>query len=530
MELIRKWLNIRIPNPVFWGALLLLGAIGITMLVYATPFGPGLINDSVIYLGGAENILEGHGYSRTSGGGEIKAITVNPPFYPILVAAVSLAGFSFIKSALLISLACFLINAVLVGAILRKLTHSDLFAIFGVALFVVSDSFIAAHTFALTEPLFITLSLGAVLCLAEFLDHGKIKTLILSAILVSLSYLTRYIGIANLAVGLLSLLVFLPGWGKKIRNSLIFLGVSLIGGTVWLLRNMLAAGTAANRSIGFHPLTADKIREGVVTFWAWLLPERFNLVDRFPVFWDLLTYTLLACLVVGAAFVWIRTLKKEKTEIGSTERLALVVTAWAVAYFGALLFSLTFADASTALENRILAPMFVFLLMLFVYGLGRWLSTAVNGLMLTGLAVMVIMFLSLVYDGRREVIDLRVDGQGYASSYFRNSPTIEAVKNLPEDIILYSNRVPAINLLAERNAYALLAPIDPLTREQRPDYHETLLSIRERLMNGEVVVVIFEAQSVFEDPIEGGWLRDLTQDVPVMTENSDGIIYGTIKQ
>jgi hypothetical protein len=530
VDFLRKCLNAKLPNPVFWGALLLLGVIGIAMLVYATPYGPGLINDSVIYLGGAENILEGHGYSRTSGGGEIKPITVNPPFYPMTVAAVSLLGFTFIKSGWIISLASFLINAVLIGAILRKLTHSDLMAIFGAALFVVSDSFIAAHTFALTEPLFITLSLGTVYCLAVFLDQGKIWTLILSAVLVNLSYLTRYIGVANLAVGVLSLLVFLPGWREKIRNSLIILGVSLIGGIVWLVRNMLAAGTAANRSIGFHPLTADKIREGVVTFWSWLLPERFNLVNRMPIFWDLLTYALLAGLVVGAAFVWIRALNKKKTEIGSSKSLALIIAAWAVAYFGALLFSLTFADASTALENRILAPMFVFLLMLLVYGLGRWLSTPVKSLMLAGLAVTVFIFLSLAYDGRREVIDLHVDGQGYASSYFRNSPTIEAVKNLPEDMILYSNRVPAINLLAERNAYALLAPVDPLTREQRPDYQETLLSIRERLLDGKVMVVAFEAKEIFADPVEGGWLRELTEGVPVMAENSDGIIYGTTNQ
>jgi hypothetical protein len=142
----------------------------------------------------------------------------------------------------------------------------------------------------------------------------------------------------------------------------------------------------------------------------------------------------------------------------------------------------------------------------------------------------VFLFLSLAYDGRREVIDLHVDGQGYASSYFRNSPTIEAVKNLPEDMILYSNRVPAINLLAERNAYAMLAPVDPLTRKQRPDYRETLLSIRERLLDGKVVVVAFEAQEIFADPVEGGWLRELTEGVPVMTEQTDGIIYGTLKQ
>lgn len=529
MDFLRRQLNARLPGPVFWGMLALLGAVGVGLLIYATPFGPGLINDSVIYLGGAQNLLAGNGYSRTSGGGEIKPITVNPPFYPIIVAAVSLLGFSFIQSGWLISLACFFFNTILVGALLRKLVKSDWMAVFGAALFLVSDAFIRAHTFALSEPLFITLSLGTVLCLAHFLEKRRLWLLILAAVLVNLSILTRYIGVATLAAGLLALAVFLPDWKSRIKYGLIFLGASLASLLAWFGRNLTVSGNAADRSIGFHPLTSDKVREGVVTLWTWLLPERFNLVEKGPFFWDLLTYTLLAALVIGAAFFWIRVLQKMKTEIASTNRLAMILAAWAVAYFGALLFSLTFADASTALENRILTPMFVFLQMLFIYGMEKWLSTQRRGLMLAGLAAALLVFLSLAYDGRREVIDLHVDGQAYASSYYRNSPTIDAVKRLPANVILYSNRVPAINLLAERNAYAMLAPVDPLTREPRPDYRETLMSIRGRLLDGRVVVVAFEAQEIFADPIEGGWLRDLTEGVPVLAEGSDGIIYGTIQ-
>lgn len=508
--------------------LALLGAVGVGLLVYATPFGPGLINDSVIYLGGAQNLLAGDGYSRTSGGGEIKPITVNPPFYPMVVAAVSMLGFSFIQSGWLISLACFFFNTILVGALLRKLVKSDWLAVFGAVLFLVSDAFIRAHTFALTEPLFITLSLGTVLCLADFLEKRRSLTLILAAVLVNLSYLTRYIGVAALAAGLLALAVFLPDWKPRVKCGLIFLGASLVGLLAWFGRNLAVSGNAANRSIGFHPLTPDKVREGVETFWAWLLPERFNLPEKIPLFWDLFAFALLGALVIGAAIFWLLALGKYKKEIDGGERLAMILAAWAVAYFGALLFSLTFADASTALENRILAPLFVFLLMLFVFGLRKWLSTPRKGLMLAGLAAALIIFLSLAYDGRREVIDLHVDGQGYTSSYYRNSPTIEDVKKLPAHVILYSNRVPAINLLAERNAYAMLAPVDPLTREPRPDYRETLMSIRERLLDGRVVVVAFEAQELFTDPIEGGWLRDLTEGVPVLAEGSDGIIYGII--
>lgn len=532
MELVRKLINRRLPGIAFWGSLIILSAIGILLLVYSTPFGPGLINDSVIYLGGAENILAGDGYSRTSGGGEIKPITVNPPFYPMVVAAVSLFGFSFIKSGWLISLACFFLNVILVGVLLRKLTRSDLLALLGAFLFTLSESFIKAHTFALTEPLFITISLASLLSISQYLDNGRMRYLVFSAILVNLSYLTRYIGIATLGAGLLALIVFQPTWKTRIKDSLIYLGLSLVGGILWMARNLIVSGNAANRSIGFHPLTLDKIREGVETFWVWILPNRFNLTQKIPALWDILTYLFIILFVIGLVHAWVRYIQGKITNeqpSARSARLALILASWAVLYFVALLFSLTFADASTALENRILAPLFTALLILFIFGVRQLLLEPQKTIQIVGLALVLLISASFVYDGRRAVIDLRQDGQGYTSSYFRNSPTIEMVQKLPP-VILYSNRVPAINLLADRTAYALLAPVDPLTRQPRPGYQETLESIRNSVLEGKSVLVVFEAQDVFGDPVEGGWLRDLTKGVPVLAENTDGIIYGKITQ
>src|SRR5512133_3157661 len=82
----------------FWVTLIIILAAGVGALVYATPYGPGLINDSVVYIGGAENILAGHGYSRTSGGGEIKPLTVNVPLYSYTLAAAARTGLDFIKA------------------------------------------------------------------------------------------------------------------------------------------------------------------------------------------------------------------------------------------------------------------------------------------------------------------------------------------------------------------------------------------------------------------------------------------------
>ena len=107
---------------IFWGSLLLILAGGVGALIYATPYGPGLINDSVVYIGGAENILAGNGYSRTSGGGEIKPLTVNVPLYSYTLAAVAKSGIELVKAGWLVSLACFALNGLLAALIVLRLT------------------------------------------------------------------------------------------------------------------------------------------------------------------------------------------------------------------------------------------------------------------------------------------------------------------------------------------------------------------------------------------------------------------------
>ncbi|NLF51372.1 MAG: hypothetical protein GX577_09575, partial [Leptolinea sp.] len=143
-------------------------------------------------------------------------------------------------------------------------------------------------------------------------------------------------------------------------------------------------------------------------------------------------------------------------------------------------------------------------------------------------AVMMLVFLAGAYDGRRAVIDLHADGQGYASAYYRNSLTIDALKRMPKSTI-WTNRVPAVNLLAERPAYALLAPIDPLTRQKRPNYDSSLRNIRQSILDGKAILVVFEAGMLLDDSVEGQWLRDLTVDIPAIFEAEDGMIFAVNK-
>lgn len=75
------------PRPRLAVILMVLVAAGACTLVWAnTRWGVGLRGDSYAYISGARNLADGLGYSRVSGGGEVKPITHFPPLFSLLLA------------------------------------------------------------------------------------------------------------------------------------------------------------------------------------------------------------------------------------------------------------------------------------------------------------------------------------------------------------------------------------------------------------------------------------------------------------
>ena len=136
---------------------------------------------------------------------------------------------------------------------------------------------IRAHTFALSEPLFITLMLAAILTLTYAVEQELWYLPAAAGLLVSLTYMTRYIGLSLLATGVVALFVFSKTGKERLTKIGWFLVTGLAGGIAWVIRNMLVSGNAANRSLLYHPLTADKLQEGTQTLISFLFPDRFNL-------------------------------------------------------------------------------------------------------------------------------------------------------------------------------------------------------------------------------------------------------------
>jgi hypothetical protein len=517
---------LKIGGAWFWLLIVVVAIAGVLLLRYVTPFGLGLFNDSDAYIGGAQNILAGHGYTRLAGDGTYKPVTNNPPMYPFVLLPVLLAGFQPLRAAWWVAAVLFAVNIGLVGFIVRRITGSAILGLVGAVLFPISQTFLYVHTLALSEPVFLANYLLSLFFLAGYFENDNKVWIILAGVTASFTYLARYVGVSLYGTAILALFVFSSGWKKRLNGILLFLAGGLPAVAVWTVRNFLASGNAANRTILYHPIPAQKIMDGLYNFWVWLLPERFGLIDKLLPFWNVLFFVLLAGLVAG--IIWgILFLSRKTISAGNGSfRLILIIGLQAVLFLATLVFTLTFLDASPIFEPRIIMPFLIcvfFLIFAFLAWLWQrkiWLTKAATIVLILALAA------SFVEDTKGFVHDLHLAGQGYAASSWVNSDTIQAVRALP-DVLIYSNKIMAISLLTDRSAYILPSPTNPATVTYRTDYLSEVNKVRQRVLAQKAVMVIFDYRNL-DDPLAGQWMHDLTDGIPMIKEYGDGAIFGIL--
>ena len=114
---------------IYWILLIAIALDGMALLWYITPYGLGLMNDSVAYIGGARAILEGKGYGRVVVGGDVKAITNYPPMLSLVLSGIGLSGLDVIRADRLLNALLFAGVAILIGYFVHKTTRSNFFAL-----------------------------------------------------------------------------------------------------------------------------------------------------------------------------------------------------------------------------------------------------------------------------------------------------------------------------------------------------------------------------------------------------------------
>jgi hypothetical protein len=525
------------------GHLFLLATLGVLIIWLATRFGIGIMPDSTVYIDAAHNLIDGRGLVALAGSGEFKPLTHYPPFYPATLACLARVGLFFgsipIESiARIVNSVLFGANVLLVGIGIRSYARESFWGpIIGSSLALMAPDIAGIHTLALTEGLFIFLTLCGLILLARFIETRRRAYLITAAGAIALSLLTRYVGVALVLTGLV-VLMFVNGrtLRRRLVDLLIFGLTSCVPMTLWVIRNLRAGEGMSDREFVYHPPGLGKAVTGLSTISGWLLVGRVRPGFRIMFFAvEMVAVSLFAIYLV-------RQMRQAShgdncepagaIQGGPVERrlggspVPLIFLVFTVIYISFLIFTASFVDADFVPDERALVPVHVAMIVLVSVLSWKVFTTLrkVGMVRITFIAIAVLFLCSYSVRGGMWLWHTRQDGQGYASRAWRESKTIEQVKTLPAGAPIFSNGYEAIYYLTHRPAMYLPEKVKHGTGRVNVNFAAEVESMGKALKDRRGVLVYF---NTFPER----WFLpseiDLRKQLPLspITTLNDGSIY-----
>jgi hypothetical protein len=339
----------------------------------------------------------------------------------------------------------------------------------------------------MSEPLFLAILASVLLALTDFLASGRRRSLWFAAAGTAAAVLTRYAAGWLVILGVAAiLLVRTASWKERVGDALRFgLGAS-VPVALWLVRNVVLAGSATNRILRWHPITIDDLRSFLQIVTAWFTAARYS-------HW-LEGAVLLGLLVAAAAYLW----RRRKTEAGEANQaaiLGMLLVGVAATYPAYIALSRSLFDDSIPIDDRMFAPTFVALVALTgvvaaLLGRGRrgaWILLPLAGLFLIGL----VPYMAGRFRSKYE--SMRQDGILFASRAWRGSESMAWVSSLPQDALVYSNQALVIQFLAGRPAYQIPERFDSVKAEERSGFEGQLEQMQSDLQRPGSYLLVFDA-------------------------------------
>lgn len=421
------------------------GLAVILVLVCTSRYGVGLSQDSANYLSAARSLLAGEGYRYCDGG----VYTHWPPLFPTLLAALGLAGVEPQTGARFINALAFGATVLVSGRLFLTCTRSKAFAVLGTVSILLSVPLLMLSTMAMSEPVFILLSVLFVRCLAGFLSTKRRSLLVAASVLAALAGLQRYAGVTLILTGgvLVALYPFGATLWARARYTAVFGVIACSPLAAWIVRNRVVTGETA----GAHTIRLASGAEFVRSATAaadvvarWLSPR-----------WPSVTGTLvglgLVLLVAGVVIVISRVILRNSHAAGSSLQIA-VATVFASIYCGFVIAS--GAAIGWNPNERVMLPAYIFLMLIVftsVADAARWLAVSPTGRKWAGPLGLLLCLLWLAYPlaqtGKFSVLCLREGAGEFRWPTWQGSPMMQWLREHPLQGDVCSNAPSQVYLL-----------------------------------------------------------------------------------
>jgi 4-amino-4-deoxy-L-arabinose transferase-like glycosyltransferase len=503
-------------------ATVVVSLLGAFILLICTRWGIGLYPDSIVYVGAARSILEGDGFRFLDDVGQFSPVIQYPPLYSYSIAAFALMGMDALEGARWISVLLFAANAVLMANIAYRCTASYGAALIACFFAMTAFPLVYIHSQALTEPMFIFLIFLAFSVLARYLEHPRLGLLCAASLIIGLSCLVRYVGVAFIFTGAMVVLCLSnTSWKQRLAHSALFSALASFLFIAWVGRNLWSADNAVNRTFAFHLPPFSGVLQATDTIGYWFFPSGIDdgtpWVARFGV---LLIFSFLCWLVVKVRF--------------RRSRYIQMISVCAVGYCTFLLISWCVNEQPLYLDTRTLALLFLALMILTVSIITEWFRAARPATKSWRWFALdcVLIFISLMQmiNGAVWLRHSYLEGIGLAVERWRNSELLNLVKNNKTPDLIFSNAPDFIYTLTGKRAALIPRKVIPhkSLKNNAPNqqYAAEIAIMKEQLENKRGVLVYFD------DGDDRLWYlpskTELEARLPlqVLKTASDGTVYG----
>jgi hypothetical protein len=452
------------------GLIFCVAIIGVLEILQATPFGPGVGSDSVVYITSARNLLTGHGLGLVNPDGTFRLLPYFPPFYPLVLSGIGLFVNDLVEGARWLNALLFGGLIALVGLEFQRYTRNGLLALVLSCLLAFSTVLIRVSAWAMSEPVSLITGFGGLFLLIKHLGEQKLVSFIFSAVLVGLAFLSRYAMVAACLTGSLVILIFLPvSFWKRVGQAVIYGLLSIIPMGIWFLVDYSTTGTLGSRSsqtiTDVTGRASDLILPLKESFYNWT-PFVIQAARVIGQPWFRLILMAGAMLVVLAVFLSARRIrnqnpKKCRNEIDLAYMAAVAI--FGILYLFMIAVTYIFTYPPITLSDRMFSPLLVVYLISLIW-LGFIIVRGYQSNQWIHYIVLIVMFVfvgNYAISVRAYVKEISGDGQGYNAWVYRHSALIEYVKSLPEGTPLITNKAPMLLYFTGRSAYTVQEVFSP---------------------------------------------------------------------
>ncbi len=495
-----------------------IGITGLAVILWITPHGSGVQPDSIVYINGAKSLLAGKGFFNHG-----NPIVHFPPLYSLFLAATNLFINNVLQAARFLNAILFGINMGLVAlAVYLAMGRSFLNSTCAVIFFLVSAPLLEMHTWALSEPLFITLSIVCIISLSMYVIRPTLSLLFVSSLSLGFALITRYIGLAFLAPAIV--IVYVGGAGqhlrRRFRDTLIWALLACLPLIILSIINLVMTGSVSDRSFVYHPVSEflyfrEFLENGLkfiapipLPSWAW------------PAFFGLLAGLFIAQL--GIFFkLHLREIHWRSMGIVMAASCLLFV----VGYLLFLFISLSFFDASTPVDVRLVSPIFVILIVGGFSVIWTLAQSLKKPMLWWFFLLFIILSISMkTPDAIRSAESIQKNGLGYTSIQWQEFETITFVESLAKDVKIYSNGPDVLGFLTENQSLSVPKKKSPTTLRVNTNYTAEIGAMCKDIMEDRAILVYFN--TIKRSYLSTHQEVESACKLSVIQRFADGIVYG----